>query len=292
MTGICSGTSGTVMPSRSAAGCACGPDGRGHPGDDVAQHRQHVAVVADEAELDVQRHVLGQVPRGVVRLGPEHRAGLVDALEHADHRLLVELRRLGEVRRAAEVVDLEHVGAATRWPRATSLGVWISVKPRPSSVERKPRRRRGGQLPLGPLGGMAPGHGGVVEQRGQPGVQRGPPQLDRRGLRGLAQRRDRRLRSPRRRRAPAVRRGGAGDRDRRLLAAAAHRLRARWCGRHLGQPGPVADDQEGDRGQLPAAVDPAFEPDLAAWGGAGQLSGQGAGQGRRAVTVDTVITSS
>ena len=56
--------------------------------------------------------VLAEVARGVVRLGAEHRADLVDALEHADHHLLVELRALREVRRAAEVVDREHVRAA------------------------------------------------------------------------------------------------------------------------------------------------------------------------------------
>ena len=46
---------------------------------------QHVAVVADEAELGVERDVLRQVPHGVVRLGPEHRPDLVDPLEDPDH---------------------------------------------------------------------------------------------------------------------------------------------------------------------------------------------------------------
>ena len=69
-----------------------GPDGRGHPGQRVPQHGQHVPVVADKAELSVERHVFGQMPGRVVRLGPEHRTGLVDALENADHGLLVELR--------------------------------------------------------------------------------------------------------------------------------------------------------------------------------------------------------
>ena len=68
-------------------------------------------VVVDEAELDVERHVLGEVADGVVRFGAEHRADLVDALEHADHHLLVELRALREVAGPAEVVDAEHVGA-------------------------------------------------------------------------------------------------------------------------------------------------------------------------------------
>ena len=74
--------------------------------------RHDVAVVLDEAQLDVERDVLGQVAGGVVRLGPEHRPDLVDALEDADHHLLVELRALGQVRRAAEVVEREDVGAA------------------------------------------------------------------------------------------------------------------------------------------------------------------------------------
>jgi hypothetical protein len=49
-------------------------------------------MVANEAELGVEAGVLGQVPGGVVRLGPEHRADLEDPLEHPDQRLLVELR--------------------------------------------------------------------------------------------------------------------------------------------------------------------------------------------------------
>ena len=72
---------------------------------------QHVAVVLDEAELDVERAVLREVAHRVVRLGAEHRADLVDPLEDPDQLLLVELRALREVGRAAEVVDLEDVGA-------------------------------------------------------------------------------------------------------------------------------------------------------------------------------------
>ena len=54
-------------------------DGEHHPRERGAEHRFHVAVVADEAQLGVERHVLGEVPRGVVRLGPKDRSGLVDA---------------------------------------------------------------------------------------------------------------------------------------------------------------------------------------------------------------------
>ena len=85
-------------------------DARHHPGDHVAQQREHVAVVLDEASSTSRRDVLREVPDGVVRLGAEDRTDLVDPLEHPDQRLLVELRALGEVRRAAEVVDLEDVG--------------------------------------------------------------------------------------------------------------------------------------------------------------------------------------
>ena len=74
------------------------------PASTSPQHGEHVAVVVDEAELDVERDVLGEVAHRVVRLGAEHRPDLVDALEHPDHHLLVELRRLRQVRRAAEVV--------------------------------------------------------------------------------------------------------------------------------------------------------------------------------------------
>lgn len=70
-----------------------------HPGQHVAEHPQHVAVVLDEAELRVEGDVLRQVSHRVVRLRTEHRTDLVDPLEDADHLLLVELRALGEVRR-------------------------------------------------------------------------------------------------------------------------------------------------------------------------------------------------
>ena len=153
-----------------------------HAGDHLAQHGQHVAMVVDEAELDVERDVLRQVAHRVVRLGPEDRPDLVDPLEDADHLLLVELRALREVRRPAEVVDLR-----TRWrpdsvADSTNFGVWISVKPSPSSVERKPRSEAAASSHLHLLGRVPPGHRGVVEQRRERDVERGPPQLERRCL--------------------------------------------------------------------------------------------------------------
>ena len=51
-------------------------------------------MVADKALLDIQRDELVDVARRVVRLSPKRRADLEDALEHADHNLLVELRAL------------------------------------------------------------------------------------------------------------------------------------------------------------------------------------------------------
>ena len=93
-----------------------------HPGQHLAEHRHHVAVVVDEAELDVERAVLGEVAHGVVRLGAEHRPDLVDPLEDADQLLLVELRALGEVGRAAEVVDREDRRHRTPSPSRRSSG--------------------------------------------------------------------------------------------------------------------------------------------------------------------------
>src|SRR2546423_969220 len=47
------------------------PDRGDHPGDRVARDGHHVEVVANEAELRVERDVLGEVTRGLVRLGAE-----------------------------------------------------------------------------------------------------------------------------------------------------------------------------------------------------------------------------
>ena len=109
------------------------------PANVVAQHRHHVAVVGDEAELDVERGVLGQVADRVVRLGPEHRTDLVDPLEHADQRLLVELRRLGQVRRPAEVVDARTRSRRTRSPTRRSSACAPRRSRAVSNVDRKPR---------------------------------------------------------------------------------------------------------------------------------------------------------
>ena len=92
-------------------------------------------MVGDEPERGVQRRVLRQVPYRVVRLGPEHRPDLVHPLEDPDHHLLVELRALRQVRRAAEVVHREDVrtglGRRAHDLRGVDLG-------EPEPVERPP----------------------------------------------------------------------------------------------------------------------------------------------------------
>ena len=200
MTGNSAGTSGTVMPSRATAGPACSRTAAVIPASACRSTASTSRWSRMKPELGVQRHVLGQVPGGVVRFGPEHRAGLVDPLEHADHGLLVELRGLGQVGAAAEVVHAEHVGPGLggrgHQLGRLDLGEAQAVQGGPEAVQ-----RRGGDLPGRAAGRMPPAHRGVVEQRGQRGLHRGPPQLDRRGLRGLGQRGDPRLGQLHRRRA-------------------------------------------------------------------------------------------
>ncbi len=173
-----------------------------HPGEDLAQHREHVAVVADEAELDVERDVLRQVPHGVVRLGAEDRPDLVDPLEDADQLLLVELRALGEVRRPAEVVDREDVGAALGRGLDELRGVDLGEAEAVEGAAEAAQAGRG-ELPLRALGRMPPGDGGVVELRGQAGGEARAPELERRRLAPVRSARSRSPRSPRPRRVPA-----------------------------------------------------------------------------------------
>ena len=72
---------GDLDPQQDRGRPRLGPHGRRHPGQRLPEHRQHVAVVTDEAELGVERDVLGQVPGGVVRFGAEHRLGPQTVLE-------------------------------------------------------------------------------------------------------------------------------------------------------------------------------------------------------------------
>jgi len=129
---------------------------------------------------------------------------------------------------------------------------------------------------------MPPGHGGVVQDGGQPGVERGPPQVDRRGLRGLAEQRDPRFGHLGAARRGRVAGGHAGDRDDGLLTAAPHDLqRLRVTHHHLGQARTVPHDEERHRAEHPAAVDPALQADRPAGSGRRQPGGQGAGQARQ-----------
>ena len=221
------------------------------------------------------------MPGGVVRLSPEHRAGLVDPLEDTDHHLLVELRGLGQVGRASEVVHPEHVGAGLGGRRhelrRLDLGKAEPVQRGPEAAQ-----RRGGQFPSRPPDRMTPGHRGVVQDRGQPGVEGGPPQVHRRRLRGLAEQRDPRFGHLGAARRGRVARGHAGDRDDGLLTAAPHDLPGlRVPDHHLGQARTVPDDEERHRAKLPAAVHPALDPDLATGCSRRQLSGQSAGKTRQ-----------
>ena len=127
----------------------------------------------DEPELGVEGDVLRQVPDGVVRLGPEHRADLVDPLEDADHLLLVELRALREVRRPAEVVDLEDVGPGLG-RRLHELGRLDLGEP--GRVERvaEPAQRGRGQLPHAPSArGAARSTGAWSSSVGSPALSAG-----------------------------------------------------------------------------------------------------------------------
>ena len=201
-----------------------------------------------------------------MRLGAEDRADLVDPLEDPDQLLLVELRALGEVRRSAEVVDGEDVGAALGGGLHQLGGVDLGEAVGVEGLAEAAQAGRG-QLPLGLLRRVPPGGRGVVEQGGQAGAERRPPELDGRGVGRFAQRGHRRLRHLDPAGCLLVRRGGAGHGDRCLL----RRDRRTGGQDDLRQTAAVADDQEGDLRQLAPAVDPAVEPDLLARDGPGEL---------------------
>ena len=84
-------------------------------------HLHDVRKAVDEPHLEVQGGVFVQVPGRGVLFRAEDRADLEHAVVDADHGLLVELRRLRQVRPAAEVVELEDVRAALG-ARADDLG--------------------------------------------------------------------------------------------------------------------------------------------------------------------------
>ena len=122
-------------------------------------------MVGDEAQLGVQRDVLAEVPRRVVRLGAEHGSDLVHALEHADHDLLVELRALGEVGGPPEVVEGEDVGAALGGRRDDLRGLDLGERER---VEGRAEARRSRPPPPGTP--RAAAGGAARRARGRAGV--------------------------------------------------------------------------------------------------------------------------
>jgi hypothetical protein len=78
-----------------------------HAGHHVTKHGQDVSVAGDEGDLGIERDIFGEMAHSVVWLSSKHRSGLIDAFKDSDHDLLIELRRLRQVRRSTEVVDDE-----------------------------------------------------------------------------------------------------------------------------------------------------------------------------------------
>jgi hypothetical protein len=229
-----------------------GRAGRGDLGEHAAQHAgqlgHHVEVIGDEAELDVEAGVLVDVPGGVVRFGPEHRTDLVHPLEHADHDLLVKLGALRQVRRAAEVVDREHVGAALgrgldqlgRLDLDEALGVERGAKP----------AHRGGADPEDRAAlREAVGHHGVVEQRRHRHVGQLLAELHGRGLRRLGDHVERDVAELDAVRRLRLRAHLAGHGDHRLGLRRAERRQPPRVGDRLHDAASVADHEEADRAE-------------------------------------------
>jgi hypothetical protein len=212
-----------------------------------------------KAELRVERDVLGEVPRRVVRLGAEYRSHLVDTFEDADHRLLGELRALRQVSRPAEVVELEHVRAALG-RRRDDLRRLDLDETEPVERGAVAGHRSGGDLERGPLPRMAKRDGGEIEQGRQLLLEHGPAELDRRRLRGLRQDREDRL--------------AELDASGSLLAFGDCRLDLEHCLRQepgdrvdrlrvldhdLREAGAVAEQDEGQPGEPALVMEPAGE---------------------------------
>ena len=201
-----------------------------------------------------------------MRLGAEHRPHLVDPLEDADQHLLVELRALGEVRRPAEVVDLEDVraGLGGRLDQlgGVHLGEAVRVERGPEPVQARCR-----ELPHRAPARVPPGRRGLVEQGRQPGVERRAPELDGRGVGRVAEGRDRRRGDLDTAGSLLVRGRRADHLDRRLLRRQPWSTLWPVLDHDLRQAGPVADDQEGHRRVLAASVHPALQSDRLAGGG-------------------------
>ena len=143
-------------------------------------------MVRDETQLGVEAGVLRQMTAGVVRLSAEDGTDLEDPLEHADHGLLVELRRLGQVSGPAEVVDLEDVRAALGGRlddlRREDLGEASRVQGRAEACG-----ARGGDLEAGAQQRMPQRRRRVVQDRRQRGREGRPVQVERGRLRRAGQ---------------------------------------------------------------------------------------------------------
>ena len=159
-------------------------DGGQHAGDGVGEHGHDRVLVLDEADLGVQRDVLVDVAGGVVRLGPEDGADLVDPLKDADHHLLVELRALGQVGGLAEVVEGEG-GGPRLGGRADDLGGLDLCES--EIVQAGAETGHGGGLDgeIRAAAGMAESHRGVVEDGRQLRLDHGAVEVKGRGLVGL-----------------------------------------------------------------------------------------------------------
>ena len=234
-------------------------DGRQHRGNGVGEHRHHRELVLDEADLGVQGDVLVDVTGGVVRLGAEDGADLEDALEDADHDLLVELRALGQVGGLAEVVEGEGGGAELGGRaddlRCLDLGEAELAEPAPEPGHRGRLERE-----VGAPAGVAERHRGVVEDGRELGLDHRPVEVEWRGLVGLRDHRDRRvveLDSP-----GSLRLGRHHpvDSDHRLVLQAGQSLDQHGVlDDHLGCPVGVPEDEEADPGEAPEPVEPALE---------------------------------
>jgi hypothetical protein len=234
---------------------------RQHRREHVAEQRHHRAVVLDEAELDVEADVLGEVAGGGVRLGAEDRTDLVDALEDADRHLLVELRRLSQKCGPAEVVDGEDLGAAlgsgAEYLRRLDLGEAAAVQ---GGAEAGGQRRLDPEH-RAPLR-MAQADDGVVEEGVEAGLHLALVQLERRRLGQRLQHCDPRLVQLDTAGRLGHGDGDAGHFDDRFDLNGAQPLQALLrVDDGLGRAPAVAHDQEVDLAQLAELVEPAPEPD-------------------------------
>ena len=193
-------------------------------------------------------------------LGTEHRADLVDPLEHPHHHLLVELRALGQEGAAAEPVDREHVGSALRGGghdlRREDLREAELVEGRP-----EPGRRRARDLCDRPSSRVAQGHRGVVEQGRELRGQLRASQLQRRRSRGFGDDHDLGLDHLDARGGLVALDHRSHHLDDRLGHQGRHcRARVRIDEHDLRDAAPVPQQHEADVRQLSLVVQPARHP--------------------------------